>query len=55
MKEVGEVLRCEGMKGFIGWKEDFAVDTELKWEPIKVEEGWGDALPGLGVDENPGG
>lgn len=43
------------MEGFVGKKEDFIADFELDWEAVKVEEGWGDVLPGLGASENPGG
>lgn len=37
---------------FVGEEEDFAGDAEFHGELVKVDEGWDDVLPGLGVDEN---
>ena len=45
MEEVGEVQ----------WGQDFICDAGLNWQTLKVDEGWGDGLPGLGVGEDPGG
>lgn len=50
-----EVLWGKGMEGFVGEKEDFVVDAGLDWEPVEVDEGWADVLPGLGAGEDPGG
>ncbi len=41
-------------EGIMGEKEDCIIVPELNWEPVKVNEGWGDVLPGLGAGENPG-
>ena len=54
MEEVREVLWGQGV-GFVGEKEAFICDAGLNWKPVKVDEGWGDVLPGLGVCEDPGG
>ena len=55
MEEVREVQWSQGMEGFVGEKEDFIFDAGLNWEPVKVDEGWGDVLPRLGVGEDLGG
>ena len=34
------------MKGSEDEEKDFVVDMELNLEQVKVEEGWGDLLPG---------
>ncbi len=44
----------EGMERLVGVKKDFKIDTELNWKPVKVDEGGGDVLPGLGAGEKPG-
>lgn len=50
MEKVRAVLGGKGMEGFVG-EEDFVVDVRLDWEPVKVNEGWGDVLPGLAAGE----
>ena len=42
------------MEGFIDEKEDFVFNTGLYLEPVEVNEGRVDVLPGLSVGENPG-
>lgn len=36
-------------------RKEFGLDEELDWEPVEVNEGGGDVLPGLGACEDLGG
>ena len=53
-EKVRQVLGGEGMEGFVSQKKEFIGDTVLDWEPVEVDQGGGDVLPGLGVSEHPG-
>ena len=46
---VRQVLEDNGMKGFEGEEEEFVVDAELDREPVEMDKGGGDVLPGHGV------
>ena len=54
MEEVSEILRCQSMEGFVSDEEGFVDDSGFDGEPVKVDEGGGDVLPGFGAGENPG-
>ncbi len=53
-EEKGWVLGGKGKKEFVGKKEDDVGHVGFDQEPVKVDESWGDVLPRLGADENPG-
>lgn len=42
------------MEGFVCQLKEFVLYTKLDREPVKVDEGWGDVLPGLSLSETPG-
>ena len=42
------------MERLEGEKKELVLDAELDGEPVKVDEGGGDVLPGLGTCEDPG-
>ena len=43
-----------GRGGIYRWEGGVVVDAGLDREPVEVNEGWGDVLPGLSACENPG-
>ena len=54
MEKVRQLLGGTSVKGFEGEKEEFVVDAELDREPVEVDMGGGDVLPGPGVCEDSG-
>ena len=55
VKEVGNVLGCLVVEGFVGGDEDFEVDSLFDREPVEVTEDRCDVVSGAGVGEQAGG
>ncbi len=47
------MLRGKGMEGLVGEEDDFVHNAGLDQEPVEMEEGGSDVLPGFGAGETP--
>ena len=54
MEEVRQVPGDKAVEGLVCEEKDFIFDAVLDQEPVEVNEGGGEVLPGPGTSENPG-